>query len=100
VKPNQDATPPATPAPVKPKQEAAIARSTGYSLQFGLFAIKENAVALSKKISLYEPVEIIEHGKSYRVLLKKNYLTKQEAEAMMKKLPFVAIIIPTKEAQH
>jgi hypothetical protein len=100
VKPKQEATPPASPAPVKPKQETAIARSTGYTLQFGLFAIKENAVALSKKISLYEPVEIIEHGKSYRVLLKKNYVTKQEAEATMKKLPFIAIIIPAREVQR
>ncbi len=100
VKPKLEVNPPVPPASVKPKQEAAIARSSGFTLQFGLFANKENAVALSKKLSLYEPVEIIEHRNSYRIILKKSYVTKQEAEAMLKKLPFIAIIVPANEVQR
>ncbi len=100
VKPIQNVTPPASPTPVKPDQESTIARSTGFTLQFGYFASKANAIALTKKVSLYEPAEMIERGQFYSVRLKKIFTKKQDAGAMIKKLPFTAIIIQAQEMPH
>lgn len=99
-RPKSNGIPLSSPLPEIPKQKATIARTTGYTLQFGAFKNKENAEALTKKISLYEPAEIIVQGLLHRVLLKKKYASIQEAETMMKKLPFVSIIFQAKEGQN
>jgi cell division protein FtsN len=95
-RPEPEKTPILSALPEKPEQKSTSAGNAGYTLQFGLFANKENAVALTKKISLYEPAEIIVQGQFNRVILKKNYATKQEAGALMKKLPFESIIVQAK----
>jgi hypothetical protein len=87
----------------KPKRETTIAKAptvTLLTLQFGSFTNKESAETLAKKISLYEPAKTIQQGEFYKVLLKKNYTSKGDAADMVKKLPFIAIIVPAKEAQH
>jgi|GEM_PF-169722 len=100
VKPNQQISPRPSPTPVKPNQESTFARRSGFTLQFGYFENKANAAILTKKISLYEPVEIIEEGQFYGVRLKKIYATKQDAGALIKKLPFPAFIVPIKKTPH
>jgi septal ring-binding cell division protein DamX len=100
VKPNQQIAPRPSPTPVKPTQESTFAGSSGFTLQFGYFGNKANAAILTKKISLYEPVEIVEQGQFYGVRLKKIYATKQDAGALIKKLPFPAFIVPIKKTQH
>lgn len=89
-----------SPAPVKATQESTSAGSSGFTLQFGYFENKANAAILTKKVSLYEPVEIIEEGQFYGVRLKKIYATKQDAGALIKKLPFPAFIVPMKKTPH
>ncbi|MGB7509982.1 MAG: SPOR domain-containing protein [Pelodictyon phaeoclathratiforme] len=100
VKPIQQISPRPSPTTVKPTQESTFAGSSGFTLQFGYFGNKANAENLTKKISLYEPVEIVEQGQFYSVRLKKLYATKQDAGALTQKLPFTAIIVPVKKAQH
>jgi cell division protein FtsN len=90
----------ASPSPKKPKPGSTLARSAGYTLQFGLFSKQENALELTKKISLYEPAKIIVEGQVSRVVLKKNYATKQEVGAIMKKLPFVSCIVPARQRER
>lgn len=100
VKPAHELALRPSPAPVKPNQKSTFARRSGFTLQFGYFENKANAAILTKKISLYEPVEIIEEGQFYGVRLKKIYATKQDAGALIKKLPFPAFIVPIKKTPH
>ena len=99
-KPIRNTKPLQSPLPEKLKSESTIAKISGFTLQFGSFKIKENAEGLAKKISLYEPAQTIQLGQLYKVLLKKNYASKDDAADMVKKLPFIAIIVPAKEVQH
>ena len=77
-----------------------MVRKGSFSLQFGSFANKESADALASKISVYEPAQTIQQGELYKVLLKENYASREEAGDMVKKLPFTAIIVPANEAQR
>jgi len=86
--------------PERSKQEATVTKTIGFTLQFGSFASKENAEALAKKVSLYKPAKAIQQGEFYKVLLKKDYASKEDVAALVKELPFIAIIIPVKETQH
>ncbi len=90
------------PPPVaeKSKQEPASATKSSFTLQFGSFTSKENAEALAQKVSLYEKAVTIQQGEFYKVFLKKNYESREEAAALVKVLPFLAIIVPVKVAQH
>ncbi len=82
------------------KQETTVAKTIGFTLQFGSFGSKENAEALAQKVSLYKPAKAIQEGEFYKVLLKKDYASKEDAAALVKELPFIAIIIPITETQH
>ncbi len=75
------------------KKTSTIVKKEGFTLQFGSFASKENAEILTRKIFLYEPTITVQQGDLYKVILKNNYASKEEAEALMKKLPFIAIIV-------
>ena len=86
--------------PVQPrvkvtKQETNSAEQKSFTVRFGSFKSRENAEALAKKISSYAATETIQQGELYRVQLKNNYDSKQEAEAAAKKLPFAALVIQT-----
>jgi len=76
------------------KQETTSAGQKNFTVRFGSFKNRDNAEALAKKISLYAPAETIKQGELYRVQLKNNYASKQEAEAAAKKIPFARIVIP------
>ena len=85
--------------PVQPrvkvtKQETTSDGQKGFTVRFGSFKSRENAETLAKKISLYAPADIIKQEELYRVQLKNNYASKQEAEAATKKLPFAGFVIP------
>lgn len=84
----------------KSKQEPTVPTKSNFTLQFGSFTSKENAEALAQKVSLYEPAKTIQQGESYKVFLKKNYASREEVAALVKVLPFLAIIVPVKVAQH
>ena len=88
------------PLSVRSKQEVTITKKSGFTLQFGSFTNKENADVLAKKISIYEPAKTIRQADIYKVLLKKNYDSKEEATDMLNRMPFSAIIVPTNEAQR
>ena len=84
----------------KSKPEPTGTTKSNFTLQFGSFTSKENAEALAQKVSLYEPAKTIQQGEFYKVFLKKNYASKEEVAALVKELPFLAIIVPVKVAQH
>jgi SPOR domain len=86
--------------PDRLKQEATVTKIIGFTLQFGSFAHKENAEVLAEKVSLYKPAKAIQQGEFYKVLLKKNYASKEDVAALVKELPFIAIIVPVKEERH
>jgi|APCry1669188910_1035180.scaffolds.fasta_scaffold40596_1 septal ring-binding cell division protein DamX len=76
------------------KQDTTTTGQPSFTVRFGSFKNRDNAKALAKKISLYAPAETIKQGELYRVQLKNNYASKQEAEAAAKKLPFAGFVIP------
>ena len=85
--------------PAKPrvkitKRDTTIAGQQSFTVRFGSFKNRENAEVLAKKISRYAPAETIRQGEFYRVQLKNNYPSKQEAEHVAKKLPFAGFVIP------
>jgi len=84
----------------KSKKEPAAVKMNGCTLQFGSFASKENAEILARKVSLFEPAKTIQQGRFYKVILKRNYASKEEAADIVKKMPFIAIIVPAKMAQR
>ena len=84
----------ATPRVKVTKQDTTIAGKQSFTVRFGSFKNRENAEVLAKKISLYAPAETIQQGELYRVQMKNNYPSKQEAEAAAKKLPFAGFVIP------
>lgn len=88
------------PLPVKSKQEETDAKTIGFTLQFGSFKNKENAEALAQKVSLFKPAKATQEGEFYKVLLKHYYTSKDEIAALVRELPFIATIVPVKEAQH
>jgi len=77
------------------KQEKVVAGPTTSTLQFGSFESQRNAQILAKKIFRYAPVEIIRKGQIYKVQLKKNYASKEDAAADAKKMPIKAIVVPS-----
>lgn len=89
----EKATPLQTRVSVK-QQETTHDGQKSFTVRFGSFKSRENAEALAKKISLSAPAETIKQGELYRVQLKKNYSSKQEAETAAKKLPFAGFVIP------
>ncbi len=84
----------------KANQEPAGTTKNNFTLQFGSFTSKENAEALAQKVSLYEPAKTMQQGEFYKVFLRKNYASREEVAALVKVLPFLAIIVPVKVAQH
>ena len=78
------------------KQEATVVKNSGFTLQFGNFASKENAEALAQKVSLYEPAKTIQQGEFYKVISKNNYTSKEDVVDIVKKIPFIAVIVPAK----
>jgi cell division septation protein DedD len=84
--------------PDRSKQETSIANKGGFTLQFGIFANKENADALVNKISVYEQAKTIQQGVLFKVRLIKAYASKEDAVNLAKELPFKAIIVPDIEA--
>ncbi|MEI7748934.1 MAG: SPOR domain-containing protein, partial [Chlorobiaceae bacterium] len=89
----EKATPLQTRVSVK-QQETTHDGQKSFTVRFGSFKSRENAEALAKKISLSAPAETIKQGELYRVQLKNNYTSKQEAETAAKKLPFAGFVIP------
>ncbi|MFZ4525593.1 MAG: SPOR domain-containing protein [Chlorobium sp.] len=89
-----DKTKPEKPQVTVTKQETSSAGQKSFTVRFGSFKSRENAEALSKKISRYAEAETFLRGELYRVQLKNNYASKQEAEAAAKKLPFAGFVIP------
>ncbi len=85
--------------PVQPRVKAAKQETTStgqksFTVRFGSFKSRENAEALAKQISSHAPAETVLQGELYRVQLKNNFASKQEAEAAAKKLPFAGFVIP------
>jgi hypothetical protein len=82
-------------SPFIPKKEKTSAQSGSSTLQFGSFGNKANAETLAKQISSYNQTEIIQQGEIYKVRLKKNFVSKEEASLEAKKIPFNAIVVPS-----
>ena len=99
-KPKRNAAPLPAQLPAKSKQEPDTAKISGFTLQFGSFASKQNAEALAQKVSLFEPAKIIQQGEFYKVILKNNYASKEDVADIVKKMPFIAIIVPAKVEQR
>ena len=99
-KPKQNTVSLPVPLTVRSKQEVTITKKSGFTLQFGSFTNKENADILTKKISVYEPAKTIQQADLYKVLLKKNYDSRQEATDMLNRMPFSAIVIQENEVPH
>ncbi len=76
------------------KQEITSTGQKSFTVRFGSFKSRENAEALAKQISSYAPAETFQQGELYRVQLKNNFASKQEAEVAAKKLPFAGFVIP------
>ncbi len=86
--------------PAKSKQEPPVVYKSSFTVQFGNFASKENAEALAQKVSLYEPAKTIKQGEFYKVISKNNYSSKEDVVDIVKKIPFIAIIVPAKVEQR
>ncbi len=85
---------PAEPPVKVTKQETTATGQKTFTVRFGSFKSRENAEALATQITRYAPTETFLRGELYRVQLKNNYTSKQEAEAAAKKLPFAGFVIP------
>ncbi|MEI7694498.1 MAG: SPOR domain-containing protein [Chlorobium sp.] len=84
------AAPTAVPAPVTVTNAS---EKRPFSLQCGSFKNRDNAETLSKKLSLHASTTIIQQGEFYRVVLKNHYISKEEAMAAAKKLPFETVVV-------
>lgn len=81
--------------PVKEtKQETTNAGKKAFTVRFGTFKSRENAETLAKQISRYVPAETVQQGEFYRVQLKNDYASREEAETEATKLPFKGFVIP------
>jgi hypothetical protein len=86
------AAPVSSSVPVKQKTNTPV--SAASAVQFGSFGKRQNAEALAKKISVYEPVIIIPHNGMHKVRLKNTFTSEREAIAAAKKLPFISVVVP------
>ncbi len=82
-------------SPIRANREKRSVEPGGSTLQFGSFGDRSNAESLAKKISIYSPAEIIQQGQMYKVRLKKNFVSKEEASLEAKKIPVSAIVVPS-----
>jgi len=73
-----------------PKQTAPTIKA--FTLQCGSFKSKENAETLAKRISRHIPVNVIRQGEFYKVVLQTHYVSKEEATAAAKKMPFETVV--------
>lgn len=99
-KPKRNTVPLLAQLPAKSIKEPATVKMSGFTLQFGSFANKENAKSLAQKVSLFEPAKIIQQGEFYKVILKNKYASKEEVSDIVKKMPFIAIIVPANIAER
>jgi cell division protein FtsN len=88
------------PLPETSRQESTRTKKSGFTLQFGSFANKENADVLADKISVYEAAKTIQQGDLFKVRLRNTYTSREEAADRKNQLPFSAIVVQENEAQH
>lgn len=78
----------------KPPLASPASETKLFALQFGSFAIRENAEKLAARLSAYGQISIIDIGAMHKVRLQNTYRSRTEAETAARKLPIKAVAVP------